>query len=114
MAVIKERRNFQIGNIGVVKISDAAERAAVSAMNNADKLLNMAFKGAEREAKEAGVDLAESLNVQNIRTINPKTGFVKILETSWLAIGKRNCGYPVGGAGVGMGSKSGTGGSSVI
>ena len=70
MAVIKERRNFQVGNIGVVKISDAAERAAVSAMNNADKLINMAFKGAEREAKEAGVDLAESLNEPYWKVIN--------------------------------------------
>ena len=88
MAVIKERRNFQVGNIGVVKFSDAAERAAVSAMNNADKLINMAFKGAEREAKEAGVDLAESLNAQNIRTINPKTGLPEAFDSEPASFGK--------------------------
>lgn len=88
MAVIREQRRFQIGNIGVVRVSDAAERAAVSAMNNADKLIDMAFKGASREAEKAGVELAESLSASNIRTINPKTGLPEAFDSQPNSFGK--------------------------
>ena len=62
MAVIREQRRFQMGNINVVRASDAGERAAVSAMQNADKLINMAFDGASKEAKRKGIQLAKSLD----------------------------------------------------
>ena len=68
-----------MGNIGVVRASDAGERAAVSAMQNADRLINMAFDGASKEAKRKGIQLAKSLDEANIRTINPTTGLPQAL-----------------------------------
>lgn len=88
MAVIKQQRQFQVGNIGVVRVSDAAERAAVSAMNNADQLIDMAFKGASKQAEKVGVELAESLSASNIRTINPKTGLPEAFEAEPNSFGK--------------------------
>ncbi len=79
MAVIREQRRFQMGNIGVVRASDAGERAAVSTMQNADRLINMAFDGASKEAKKKGIQLAKSLDEANIRTINPTTGLPQAL-----------------------------------
>ena len=82
MAVIREQRQFGVGNIGVVRASKAAEQSAVNTMDVADKIIGMAFKHASNEAEIKGKNLAESISDSNIRTIDPNTGMPKAMELS--------------------------------
>ena len=74
MAVIREKRQFQNQRIGVVRMDTGAENYYKTIANAADNLTSIAFKEAGRQAREKGIQSAEAVNQQGLRTINPETG----------------------------------------
>jgi hypothetical protein len=74
MAVIREKRQFQNQRIGVVRMDTGAEDYYKTIANAADNLTSIAFKEAGRQAREKGIQSAEAVNQQGLRTINPETG----------------------------------------
>lgn len=72
--VIKERVSFRNTSIGVVRAPTAAVEAWRGAYESANQLTNQAYKMAAVEARKKGIEVAEQLEREQIRTINPETG----------------------------------------
>ena len=72
--VIKERVSFRNTTIGVVRAPTAAVEAWRGAYESANQLTNQAYKMAAVEARKKGIEVAEQLEREQIRTINPETG----------------------------------------
>jgi len=72
--VIKERVSFRNTSIGVVRAPTAAVQAWRGAYESANQLTNQAYKMAAVEARKKGIEVAEQLEREQIRTINPETG----------------------------------------
>ena len=88
MAVIKQQRQYQVGNISVVRASDAGERAANNMINLAGNLVDSAFKEAAQDAERKGKELAQSLSETDIKAIDVSTGKPRAIQFAPEGFGK--------------------------
>lgn len=74
MAVIKERRQFQIGKIGVARASEGGRIIGSAISNSANQLTSDFFRRAAFEAEKKGIEAAESVVRDEVMAIDPTTG----------------------------------------
>lgn len=74
MAIIREKKNFQIGTIGVARASEAGRITGQAISQSANKIGDILFKKAAGEAEKAGLELGQSVDREQVISINPQTG----------------------------------------
>lgn len=74
MAVIREKRQFQIGSIGVARASQSGRVVGDAISRSANTLGDMFYRAAAAEAEKVGTESAQSVDRQQVITINPETG----------------------------------------
>lgn len=74
MAVIREKRNFQVGPIGVARASRGGEIVGEAISNSANALAQTFFQEAERNAQQFGEEAGMGADRSAVITINPATG----------------------------------------
>ena len=74
MAVIREKRQFQIGPIGVARASQSGRVVGDAISRSANILGDMFYREAAAEAEKAGTEAAQSVDREQVITINPETG----------------------------------------
>lgn len=78
MAVIRERRNFQIGPIGVARAPQfgrgAGQITAEAITNSANQFADMFYREAAQRAEKAGIEAGRAAEREKVITINPQTG----------------------------------------
>lgn len=74
MAIIREKKNFKIGTIGVARASEASKITGQAISQSANKIGDMLFEKAAADAQKAGIKAGASVDPQEIITINPQTG----------------------------------------
>lgn len=74
MAVIREKKNFKIGTIGVARASEAGRITGQAISQSANKLGGMFFEKAAADAQKAGLKAGQSVDREEVITINPETG----------------------------------------
>lgn len=86
MAVIREKRQFAIGPIGVARVSqgiegsNAAGTIAASVSESANQMADMFFRASAREAEKAGTEQGSAIDREQIMAIDPVTGAPKAYE----------------------------------
>lgn len=73
MAVIREKRQFGIGPIGVARVSDSGSMVADAVVQGANQISSTLFKKAAAKAEQAGKDAALSVDRADTITLNPIT-----------------------------------------
>ena len=73
MAVIREKRQFGIGPIGVARVSDSGSMVADAVVQGANQISSSLFKKAAAKAEQAGKDAALSVDRADTITLNPIT-----------------------------------------
>lgn len=73
MAVIREKRQFAIGPIGVARVSDSGSMVADAVVQGANQISNTLFKKAAAKAEQVGKDAALSVDREDTITLNPIT-----------------------------------------
>lgn len=74
MAVIREKRQFQVGQIGVARASEGGRIVGQAISQSADQLADMFYRQSLQTAETAGTEAGQSVEAQKIMTINPQTG----------------------------------------
>lgn len=74
MAVIREKRQFQIGSIGVARASQSGRVVGDAISRSANTLGDMFYRAAAAEAEKVGTESAQSVDREQVITINPETG----------------------------------------
>lgn len=74
MAVIREKRQFSVGPIGVARASSGGEEIGRGLSNLASTLGQISFDKQSKAAVKAGQEAGMTADRQNIITINPETG----------------------------------------
>lgn len=74
MAVIREQQQFQTAPIGVARASQGGVMVGNALARSGETLANMFYRYAAEDADEAGKEFALSIDLEEIRSINPKTG----------------------------------------
>lgn len=74
MAVIREKRQFGIGRIGVARASQGGRILGESISRSANSIGDMLYRQAAVEAEKAGVAAAQSVAREKLITLNPQTG----------------------------------------
>ena len=73
MPIIREERQYKIGPVGVSRAYEGGKTAEAIA-RGADQMAGYFFKIAAEDAQQKGVELAESVNRDELLTIDPTTG----------------------------------------
>jgi hypothetical protein len=74
MAVIREKRQFQVGQIGVARASEGGRIIGQAISQSADQFADMFYRQSLQTAETAGTEAGQSVEAQKIMTINPETG----------------------------------------
>jgi len=78
MAVIREKRQFKVGPIGVARAprfgQSGGQIVGESISRSADQFAEMFYREAAQEAEKTGIEQARSVEREKVVTINPKTG----------------------------------------
>lgn len=86
MAVIREKRNFTIGPIGVARVSggvagsNAAGTIAAAVSDSANQMADMFFRASAKEAEKVGLEQGQTVSREQIVAIDPVTGQPKAYE----------------------------------
>lgn len=86
MAIIREKRQFGIGPIGVARVSggvpgsNAAGTIAAAVNDSANQMADMFFRAGAREAEKAGTEQGSAVEREQIMAIDPVTGAPKAYE----------------------------------
>jgi hypothetical protein len=73
MAVIREKRQYSIGPIGIARASEGGRITGEAIARSADTFSQMFFEQALTEAKQTGEQLGKSVALSDIKGIDPKT-----------------------------------------
>ena len=74
MAVIREKRQFRIGTIGVARASQGSQIVGETIARSANALGDMFYKEAAQAAEKGGMEAGASADREKVITINPETG----------------------------------------
>lgn len=74
MAMIKQRRQFLPQSIGVVRPDTGAGMVASGAENLARSMIEGSFSELKRQARKKGIETAQAVSAESLRTIDPITG----------------------------------------
>ena len=74
MPVIREKKNFSIGPVGVTRASEAGRITGQAITQSANQIGTMLFEKAAVDAEKAGLELGQSADREQIIAINPQTG----------------------------------------
>ena len=74
MAVIREKRQYKIGTIGVARASQGGQMIGDTIARSANTLSDMFYRDAAQAAEKAGIKAGASVDPQEVITINPQTG----------------------------------------
>ena len=74
MPVIREKKNFSIGPVGVTRASEAGRITGQAITQSANQIGTMLFEKAAVNAEKAGLELGQSADREQIIAINPQTG----------------------------------------
>ncbi len=74
MAVIREKRQFRIGTIGVARASQGGQIVGETIARSANALGDMFYKEAAQAAEKGGMEAGASADREKVITINPETG----------------------------------------
>jgi len=74
MAVIREKRQFKIGPVGVARASEGGQIVGKAISNSANQLAGEFFKQAAFQAEKVGEEAAASIIREQVTAIDPNTG----------------------------------------
>ena len=74
MAVIRQTRRFSQRNIGVVRADTGSSLVRQSVANLANNLIETSFNDLKKAAVKEGKNVADSAAIEQLRSIDPKTG----------------------------------------
>ena len=74
MAVIREKRQFKIGTIGVARASEGGRIVGDAIARSANTLGEMFYRDAAQAAEKAGLEAGASAEREKVITMNPETG----------------------------------------
>ena len=74
MAVIREKRQFALGKIGVARASNAGQIVGEQISRSANQMADIFYREAAQEAEKTGIETGSSVEREKILTINPQTG----------------------------------------
>lgn len=74
MAVIREKRQFQVGQIGVARASEGGRIVGQAISQAADQFASTFYREGLQVAETTGVEAGQAAERERIMTINPQTG----------------------------------------
>ena len=74
MAVIREKRQFQIGTIGVARASEGGRIIGQAISQAADQFADIFYREGLQRAERVGTEAGQAAESERIMTINPQTG----------------------------------------
>lgn len=74
MAVIREKRQFQIGPVGVARADTGGRYTAQQMINSGNELSSMLFQKMAQKAEKAGLEAGQAVERQKVVAIDPNTG----------------------------------------
>jgi hypothetical protein len=74
MAVIREKRQFQVGQIGVARASEGGRIVGQAISQAADQFASAFYREGLQVAETTGVEAGQAAERERIMTINPQTG----------------------------------------
>ena len=74
MAVIREKRQFQVGTIGVARASEGGRIVGQAISQAADQFADIFYREGLQVAETTGVEAGQAAERERIMTINPQTG----------------------------------------
>jgi hypothetical protein len=74
MAVIREKRQFQVGTIGVARASEGGRIVGQAISQAADQFADAFYREGLQFAEKAGTEAGQTAERERIMTINPQTG----------------------------------------
>jgi hypothetical protein len=74
MAVIREKRQFAIGPIGIARSSSAGQIIGEQVARSANQAQQYFFRRAVEDAEQAGIESAQALQATEITALDPDTG----------------------------------------
>lgn len=74
MAVIREKRQFQIGPVGVARADTGGRYTAQQMINSGNELSSMLFQKLAQKAEKAGLEAGQAVERQKVVAIDPNTG----------------------------------------
>tara|TARA_R110001632_G_scaffold17412_1_gene55198 strand:- start:4585 stop:8457 length:3873 start_codon:yes stop_codon:yes gene_type:complete len=74
MPVIREKKNFSIGPVGVTRASEAGRITGQAITQSANQIGSMLFEKAAKKAEEFGLKEGASVDREQVIAINPQTG----------------------------------------
>ena len=74
MAVIREKRQFKIGPVGVARASEGGQIIGKAIADSANQLAGEFFKQAAFQAEKTGEEAAASIAREQVTAIDPNTG----------------------------------------
>ena len=74
MPVIREKKNFSIGPVGVTRASEAGRITGQAITQSANQIGEMFFEKAAKQAEEFGLKEGASVDREQVIAINPQTG----------------------------------------
>ena len=74
MAVIREKRQFQIGTIGVARASEGGRIVGQAISQAADQFADIFYREGLQRAERVGTEAGQAAESERIMTINPQTG----------------------------------------
>ena len=74
MPVIREKKNFSIGPVGVTRASEAGRITGQAIAQSANQIGGMFFEKAAKQAEEFGLKEGASVDREQVIAINPQTG----------------------------------------
>ena len=74
MPVIREKKNFSIGPVGVTRASEAGRITGQAITQSANQMGEMFFQKAAKQAEEFGLKEGASVDREQVIAINPQTG----------------------------------------
>jgi hypothetical protein len=86
MAVIREKRQFQIGPIGVARVSggvpgsNAGGMIAQAVSQSANQMADMFFRAGAQQAEKAGTEQGATVSMDQVMTIDPISGAPRAYE----------------------------------
>ena len=80
MAVVKQKRQYKIGPVGVVRTFDGDQSLANTIINATDNVADQFYRIAATEAKERGSKQAAEVNLESVTTLDDNTLAPQALE----------------------------------
>ena len=74
MVVIREKRQFQVGTIGVARASEGGRIVGKAISQAADQFADMFYREGLQRAEKVGTEAGQAAESERIMTINPQTG----------------------------------------